>query len=348
MFGHRRSTEPDNSLARRVLYVMGVGRSGSTVLDTILGNHPEMESLGELYHSANQQWVATQYCACGSLVPECPFWSQVMLRWIEAVGAEATAEFEPLARRFELGRIWNPLVFHPGITRSPAFQRYARTSAEMLDAIRQVCCKPILVDSSKNAYRAAALARTPGVDLRAVHLVRDVRGVAWSMQKRLPSNGKDGLTGPSKPCRVWRAVLGWIAANLRCEAVARQLPGANSIRMRYEDFVVDPARELARIGDLVGADMEQVIDGIASGSEMAIGHTIAGNRMRLAGSVRLNPDVEWIDKMSPRDRWTCWLLAGPMLRRYGYRRKPDRPTSGAVVRPQERRLGAVESVCSTT
>jgi hypothetical protein len=52
---------------------------------------------------------------------------------------------------------------------------------------------------------------------------------------------------------------------------------------------------------------------------MGVGHAVAGNRLRMAGAIRLKPDMEWAHKLSPRDKRIFWLLAGWLAKQYGYR-----------------------------
>ena len=70
----------------RVVYIMGYGRSGSTILDTILGNHPDLESVGELLHAVRLAFLEDEFCACGQRASECPFWTEVLRRWKSAGG----------------------------------------------------------------------------------------------------------------------------------------------------------------------------------------------------------------------------------------------------------------------
>src|SRR5437773_1697066 len=51
----------------RVIYIMGAGRSGSTLLDTILASHPEVVGVGELVNLHSAGWTAKEICACGQL-----------------------------------------------------------------------------------------------------------------------------------------------------------------------------------------------------------------------------------------------------------------------------------------
>jgi hypothetical protein len=86
----------------KVLYITGLGRSGSTILDVVLGNHPHIESVGEVTRLIRTGWVSRKslrgidpkrlrrpLCTCGKRldVPEvedaeevCPFWSRVRHR----------------------------------------------------------------------------------------------------------------------------------------------------------------------------------------------------------------------------------------------------------------------------
>ena len=64
-------------MAENLIYVGGSGRSGSTLLDLLLNNSSEVQSLGEV-HRLN--WYARtdkEPCTCGAPVFECPFWLQV-------------------------------------------------------------------------------------------------------------------------------------------------------------------------------------------------------------------------------------------------------------------------------
>ena len=66
----------------RVLFIVGCGRSGSTILDTVLGNHAAIESVGEACHLAEKAWLSEDtYCACGKLGRECDFWAEVRRCW---------------------------------------------------------------------------------------------------------------------------------------------------------------------------------------------------------------------------------------------------------------------------
>src|ERR671917_415322 len=62
----------------KVLFVMGWGRSGSTVLDNVLNELDGFTSLGELHYLWLRGLVKDHKCGCRQLVPKCELWSQVL------------------------------------------------------------------------------------------------------------------------------------------------------------------------------------------------------------------------------------------------------------------------------
>lgn len=307
----------------RVLYIGGCGRSGSTVLDTILGNHPSMESVGEACHVVANAWLAgDSYCACGQAGQDCDFWKEVHRQWSRRVGAVDMPAYVRAAQEIEFG-------LRPSLTRNrmeardPKYLDYARLTTGLLAAIRDVSGTEIVVDSSKVVARALVLSMVEGVDLRLIHMIRDCRGVAWSRKKRFQKDVRAGIYKDDQGHGVSRSALVWARANLLVGQLRRSLPPERSIRLRYEDFISQPAIELQRIGNLAGVNLETLAEGIVDGLPMKTGHTIAGNRLRMAGAVRLRPDVEWVEKLTWREQALCWSLAGWLMKAYGYRWRPQ-------------------------
>src|SRR5690554_2095722 len=67
-----------------VTYIIGLNRSGTTLLDNMLSYHQQAISVGELHHlndyycktgwGRRQDWL----CSCNSEIKECPFWSEIL------------------------------------------------------------------------------------------------------------------------------------------------------------------------------------------------------------------------------------------------------------------------------
>lgn len=311
----------------RVLYIAGCGRSGTTILDTLLGNHPKMESVGEATNIVRNAWLSDDgYCACGEPGRACPFWTEVRRVWERRVGTVDLGDYEQTVRKIESR---SRLSFVQRLFRrgDPRYLEYVRLTVGLLAAIRDVSGSEIVVDSSKGAARALALSTVEGVDLRLVHLVRDCRGVLWSGKKRFRKNARAGISKDDGGKNILRTMEIWTVANVITDLLRRRLPRDKSIRLRYEDLIAEPSVELKRIGDLLEMDLETVASAATNGESMTLGHTIAGNRLRMSGAVRLRPDVEWLERLNWREQAACWGLVGWLMKSYGYRWRANLPDS---------------------
>jgi Sulfotransferase family len=304
---------------RKVLMVIGVGRSGSTVLDIVLGGCPEIESVGELTNIARLGWIKDEYCACGRRVGQCPYWSEVRRRLEEEVGPFDPAAYLRLQDRFERARRL-PRLSMQRRRPSPEFLAYGRQTRAIYEAIGQTARRRIIVDSSKNPVRALALSRVPGLDIHVLHLIRNANGVTWSLRKAYRRDDAGGVQRDMPPRPAWRTALLWTWGNALAEWVAGRFPPERRGVLTYEAFLADPAEALTEIGRQIGVDLSGLGARAARGDAMAAGHTIAGNRLRMQGSVRLSPDVEWKERMSSADRTVVRAIAGPLMSHYGYER----------------------------
>jgi hypothetical protein len=336
----------------KVLMIMSLGRSGSTVLDVVLGNHPGIESVGEVTRLVRTGWVSREslrgidpervhvpICTCGKRLdvlyvdtPDeaCPFWSSVRREWIERANADGVESYPKLQDHFEPQRRW-PRLLHEKYRRSTSFRSYAGLTRSFFESIRAVSGKTAIVDSSKISVRAFALGMIPGVDLYVVHLVRDGRGVIASRLGSFREDHRARVRGDHKDRWMstsavrWRGVsmvsLRWIVGNLLSEWVCTQLGPKRTIRLRYEDFVADPKSALERIGSLVELDLTDVAEAASSGKPMQAGHNVGGNRTKKSGIITLRPDAqEWRTALSPAEQRLSWVLMGWLMRWYGYKK----------------------------
>jgi hypothetical protein len=306
----------------RVLYIGGLGRSGSTLLDRILGRLDGVCSVGELVHLWERGLRQDHRCGCGRAFSGCPFWRRVGER---AFGGWHTLDVdEVLALKGSVDRNrYLPLMVLPGLSRSHRARqdRYLALLARLYAAVAEVSGRRLLVDASKHASHAFLVRRLPGVDLRLVHLVRDSRGVAFSWTKRTRRAevaAGDALMATESPLRLSGRYLGY---NLLFHLLGRL--GVPGLRLRYESLVRDPAGELARVLALAGrppaaGELGFVGDGWV---ELAPGHALAGNPMRFrSGRVPLAVDEEWRGRLRRRHRLLTLASTWPLLLRYGYLR----------------------------
>lgn len=299
-----------------VAYVIGSGRSGSTVLDALIGSHPRALSTGELSHLARDGWMGREICACGTAIVDCPQWTSVRAAWTAQFGDEATAEYVGLQRSVErLRRV--PGLALGSSRRQARWQRYGQLTRELFGAIADTTGRDVIVDSSKNPVRALALSRV-GIDLALIHLVRDPRAVAWSFGKSFSRDPAAGVQRDRSGAAPWRTALKWQFVNAQAQLLRRHLSTNRSVIVRYEDLVSRPRVTLARIGQLLDLDLEAVGAAAEAGTPIDIDHPVAGNRLRMNRAVHLRSDDEWRSAMAASDQRLVSVLAQPLMSAYGY------------------------------
>lgn len=303
-----------------ILYVGGSGRSGSTLLDRILGQVPGVVSTGELARLWDSGLRDNRRCGCGEPFRECPFWSEVGQR---AYGGWANVD---LARVLYLGRTvrrhrYLALDAFPRLARS-YLRRREELCAVLVPLYRSVAevsrCR-VVVDSSKEVVYAMLLRHAFPESLRLLHLIRDGHGVAHSWTKHVAA--QSGGTAPWEMDRYSPAhtAVRWSGYNLALEVVG--LLGTPIRRLRYEDLIRAPSAELAAVLSYAfgSCDADPMPFLVGQTAEVGVTHTVAGNPVRFVqGQIQLCLDDSWRSVMRPRDRLAVTVLAAPALWRYGY------------------------------
>src|SRR5688500_770153 len=130
----------------KVIYITGAARSGSTVMDIVLGNHPEIVSVGELKNLVKSGWARGEYCSCGERAIGCPFWTAVRTEWNKLTGGHDLSEYARLQTVFERYRRLPRLMKETALKPSSEFQAYAEQTHALFRAIGAVSQKSTVVD----------------------------------------------------------------------------------------------------------------------------------------------------------------------------------------------------------
>jgi Sulfotransferase family len=305
----------------KVLYIGGLGRSGSTLLDRMLGQLPGFFSAGEVRDLWQRGLKENRLCGCGEPFLECPVWAKV---GEQAFGGWANVdpeEVQDLARSVDRHALLPLLVAPKGW---PPFarkvQRYGELLGPLFRAIRTVSGSHVVIDSSKAPSTAFLLRHCSDIRLSAVHLIRDSRGVAYSWTKKIARPDTPGRVVYMHQFDPSRIAFRWMTRNAMMEMLGRL--GVPEVRVRYETLVRSPRQEMIRVlhglderfdpGDLAFIDGEHVT--------LRTNHTVMGNPMRMDnGSVQLRVDDQWRTSMAPKHRRLVTVMTRPLLRRYGYR-----------------------------
>ena len=295
-----------------VVYIVGAGRSGSTLLESLLTREIGGVAVGEirLFLAGGYRWKVR--CGCGEPFLECPFWSDVMATTLDDTSADHRRLLEHTRRALVRNRAMPTLLRGRGSWSADA-EAVAAVHDRLYRSIARVSERSIVVDSSKTPGYGLFLTALGSVDVRVVHLVRDPRAVAYSWQRPKPWTQSAEATPPTMRTRSPAAsAREWLTNNGLAGLVRRR--AAASTRVRYEDLADDPDGVIASIVRELGLP-----NAAATGAPMTE-HGFLGNPARMgSGPGAVVRDDAWLRELSPRDRLVTTALTGPLLVRYGYR-----------------------------
>ncbi|MQM24918.1 sulfotransferase [Glycomyces albidus] len=310
----------------KVVFIGGLGRSGTTLLERLLGQLPGVVPLGEITHLWERDLVGNEMCACGATFSHCEFWQRIGGR---AFGSWENVDVERLsALKATVDRTRHiPALAAKKL--APAQHQLVTEYAEYFEKLYEAAARDtraqVVVDSSKHASLAYCLRWSPKIDLRVMHVVRDSRGVAysWTKQVRRPESPTGDQMTRYSPAK---AAMLWNAQNAAFSLLARR--GVPVRRVRYERIIERPRRVIASLArfcglDLVESDLNFIGDGWA---DLGPSHSAAGNPMRFTvGRIPIRPDEAWTEDLPDGTRRMVSTLTRPLLGRYGYLAEDEEP-----------------------
>ncbi len=294
---------------RQVIYVAGYGRSGSTLLDTVLANHPAIFGGGELTW-LYQQILDNQTCSCGQPLHDCQFWTDVQRELQDRMPQFDLASAAKLTLSQEQWNSW----------RSRAAEYTAVWDATW-EAISQVSGRQTMVDSSKNSrlsrFRLELMLASRSFDVSVIHLVRDPRAVMWSTAR---GSNRKLEAGDNRVSWItpYKGLISWAYSNSCVDHLQARYPHMRLLRLRYEDFVQQFEASLEKLSEFLNLDFRMTAEKVQAGEHFDPGHGVAGNRMRRNTQIKLRYDDEWCRSLPWYYRRSSALVR-PWMNRYGYK-----------------------------
>jgi hypothetical protein len=278
------------------MYITSLGRSGSTLLALLMNAHPEMVSIGELTGLVSHVNPDTYLCSCGQRIKECEFWNEVGHRMSDR-GLDFSVEDFGTHLAWHQNRILQIVQFadmhNIGLNNIkdkllgfiPSYHKRLKSRVDynvaLANTILEIVGKPVFVDASKKHNRIKYLEKYGELDLRVIHLVRDVRGFVNSFLTTEDNIG-------TKEC-----ALLWVKRNRQITRTLQSLPVPHLL-IRYEDLCNDPLGTLCRVCEFCGVTPFQSIPEIDKTL-----HHVVGNRMRIRKDLKIKLDLRWQTELTP-------------------------------------------------
>ena len=291
----RHSTE--ESSRPLLVYVVGSGRSGSSLLDALLNGFEDIAGCGELHRLSIKP--GDRLCSCGTNLNECSHWSSVRSRltsfdletWADlAVDSVPRSRKEELQRRFLAALA--PMSLFPG-PRTEFTRRYRRAihnTDRLIDAVGAETGSACVVDSTKNPMRLLAYATWGRHRMKCIYIMRDGRAVAYSQARRGAS--------------AWLpALLKWHVDQVKVRTAIRK-SGLETHVVTYERLCLDPNGTLASIREFLGLPLLE-LPPLLNVEQ----HLIPGNPMLFSGFPRVLEDTEWRRQTSKAKSFWFFVLS---------------------------------------
>jgi omega-hydroxy-beta-dihydromenaquinone-9 sulfotransferase len=286
--------------SERPIFIVGVGRSGSTIFHHLLSSHPNVAWLSDV----SERW------------PAHPERSRAFLRALDLPGAE------PYALRYaepqEAYRFWDHYVRGFGtpcrdLVASDVMLASAKRIRDALGRITTPRRNRLLLKIT--GWPRVSFLREIFPDARFIHVLRDGRAVAASLLNvdfwwgwRGPSNWRWGPLTPAQQeeweCHgrsfVALAAIQWKILMDAMQEAKRDLDPAGMMDVRYEDLCRDPIPMLRRATEFAELPWATVLE-----------RAVAREGLR-------SENDKWRRDLTPRQQEILQTVLATHLAQYGY------------------------------
>jgi hypothetical protein len=273
---------------KKIVFIVGSWRSGSTVLGKSLGSHSGGLFVGEMQR-LRDQYNSSAHCSCEVPYRHCLFWNDILnrLKNSNMHRVNGIPDLEVKSKRDNrLTGTWLLVKFLFSSLFSLPYRDKANGEAientiRIYDEIFKKTDAQFIVDSGKGFSRALMIAlNAPHYGVTTIHLIRNGKGVLQSTQKeKVKIHFRDKVVEAKVETQAPKRVIkGWLAVNLRILILSRLLiKKRERVLVRYEDFAASPRETLQKLSQFLGIQYEDNMLKL----DHKIHHIVGGNASRI-------------------------------------------------------------------
>jgi len=296
------------------IYMMGRRHSGTTFLDVLIGNSETVESLGEIV--TGLKGGLEEPTATGETIATAPYWQEARRLHEDRTGRELIDDGKWLYWKSD---IRNFLTAYFSRADKGDWGKYAELNRDMLKSLSEAAGGKRVLDSNKEYTRALMFLKSDP-ETRVLHLIRRPVAIVGShyyrnRDKQHPVGFMKTHINPGPflfPLLMVTVGLSWTVGMIAATMIKLRY-GKRVLDVSYETLVGSPETELKRIGDWLGVDLSDVIEGITEKRAFPVGHNIGGNELRHDGTFTFVPNVKGRRKVPFLYRVGATIFAAPGL-----------------------------------
>ena len=290
----------------KLIYIAGTGRSGSTLLSSLLAEFDDCVCVGEPIHLWNPY---IPFCGCGNKYPNCAFWRRILIEYFHVDSFQKIQPaIDALLRINQSIRIL--LGFSSFI--SPGYLELLKT---LYSSIYAVSGAKNIIDESKFLPYLFALTQTNYFDIHVIHILRDPRATAYSMKR-----AKEHAGGIKMATYAWHvSARRWVAEQFLFWISNCFMQEEKYTQIRYEDFINQPESMLDWIASRTGLQGNSPFSSEREFTITRVNHLVASNPSAPKPGINaVRSDLEWQLNMPGWAKMLVTLICWPMMLVYQY------------------------------
>lgn len=271
---------------RLLVYILGSGHNGSTLLDMVLNGNSQIFSLGEIC-------MLPQYTRGGkNKFLSSSFW--------QGTDEILKTDYKKSLSEIDLGHpaSWEKVKNWP----KEFLEHFVLENKYVFSCVAEKSGKDILVDNSKNAKRLYLLNKSGLFKIKVIHILRDGRGVLNSF---IQLYGRKGFR---------MGIYYWKMRNLDAMRIRKHFKDEDWLRLKYEDLCKEPESLTKKICFFIGVDYE--LSMLKFKQHPYFG--ICRNQNILSGPEKIVLDERWKSELSWLNKAKFAFLNGRLNKWHGY------------------------------
>lgn len=299
----------------KYIYITGRGRSGSTVIDAMLGNSKSIESVGELVSGMAR---VDAMCSCGKRMKECSYWISVQKEYESRTEQNWNMFTKDTVDSGHVKQFLSTLL-----GTSKFYKDLANETEIFTKGLLEIAGKEAILDSSKNPNRALFLAKFYD-NSKIIHLVKHPDGVAASKYKFIGRGKgykflrKTYLNPRLAPLYMTVEAISWLIGNSMIGLIKLIKP-KKVMLVKYEDFGTRPEVIFQKLSNFLEIDLTEIRDAVINGNPLTFGHTIGGNGVRNEESFIFTTTKGKKRPMPTFYKVLIRIFCWPLMLLYGYK-----------------------------
>ncbi len=289
-------------IKHKLIYIIGYGRSGTTLLDRILNTSDYIFGMGEIAHIVKTLDNSFNgVCGCGLRHDECKVWGNVI--------ADLKSHYPSSSNTDDIYKKFKIIQGREGLFSTITqkdLEFYRNFHRLLFNATYQYSTGDVkyLVDSSKTAWdfynRPKELNILYKDEIFLFHIIRDGRATGWSNVKN--RKGEDNRNNFLKRLFVFsKTIISWNFSKL----IALKYRNKNYMKIDYDELSAYPNKVIDELNKKLS------INNITLNKINESNHLFAGNRQRIAQIKKIHKDDEWEQKITFLEKLIYCILRFP-------------------------------------